>query len=287
MKKRTLLFTMFAGLLYITLSSNKNGPAAAGTGIALGCPGAIHASCADAGCHDDGATNATFIDSILVKDKVTGAYVTSYIPGKMYSISVNAHNSNLLSHFGFQAVIFDAQNANAGTFTATMPGTAVRTSNSIRVVEHTAPITSSVAILKAEFDWLAPAKNTGPVTLYTMINAVNFNLDNTGDQVSPQATLVISENTNSGVGNIDNTVTLTAYPNPVHNLLNIKIDNGTAGTYQVNSYDMTGRVIYTKEVKLNSGLQETYINTKGWPAGLYQVQIVKDVQSNIVPVLKQ
>jgi len=284
MKKKSLLFTLFAGITYLTLSSNATGPITNNNGVVIGSPGANKTSCGDAGCHTGGATNSTIIDSVIVRDKSTNAVVESYVPGKTYAISINAHNSNLLGKFGYQALILNSSNGNAGTLTATQANTAVKTANSFKVVEHTATLTGS-AILRAEFEWTAPAAQTGSVTIYGMINAVNNNNQNTGDQVSPQATKVLAENLN--VSDIDNAISLKAYPNPMHNQLKLDIENASAGTYNISAYDLMGRVVYNSELKVNTATQNILINTKDWAAGMYQLQIQKDGLKHVIPVVKQ
>lgn len=286
MKKKSLLFTIFAGIVYLSLSSNASGPITNNNGVAIGSPGANKTSCSDGTtCHTGGATNGTIIDSVIVRDKSTNAIVESYSPGKTYAISVNGHNANLLSKFGFQALMLKGDNTNAGTLTATMANTAVKTANSFKVVEHTAVITSAIAILRAEFEWTAPPANTGAVTLYSMINAVNGNSASSGDQVSTQITKTLAENLS--IGDVENSISLTAYPNPVNNLLKLKMENAASGKYQVSAFDMTGRLVYNNELNVVSASQESHINTKTWPAGLYQLSITKDGQKHIIPIVKQ
>lgn len=286
MKKKSLLFTLFAGIVYLSLSSNASGPITNNNGVAIGSPGANKASCGDGStCHTGGAANGTIIDSVIVRDKSSNAVVESYSPGKTYKISVNAHNANLLSHFGYQALMLKADGTNAGTLTATQANTAVKTANSFKVVEHTSVLNSSVAILRAEFEWTAPAANTGAVTIYSMINAVNNNTLSTGDQVSQQITKTLSENLN--VGDVENSITLNAYPNPVNNQLKLKIENAVAGTYQISAFDLNGRIVFTKEMKLNTASQEAYINTKDWSAGVYQLVVSKDGLKHVMPIVKQ
>jgi hypothetical protein len=286
MKKKSLLFTLLAGIVYLSLSSNASGPITNNNGVVIGSPGANKQSCSDGTtCHTGGASNGTIIDSVIVRDKSTNAVVESYVPGKTYAISVNAHNANLLSHFGYQALVLTGTNTNAGVLTATQASTAVKTANSYKVVEHTGVLTSSIAILRAEFEWTAPAKNTGAVTIYSMMNAVNNNALSSGDQVSQQITKTLSENLS--VGDVENSISLNAYPNPVINLLKLKMENAGTGKYLISAFDMTGKLVYNSELNVVSASQETHINTKTWSAGLYQLSITKDGQKHVIPIVKQ
>lgn len=66
---------------------------------------------------------------------------------------------------------------------------------------------------------------------------------------------------------VENTV--TAYPNPTKNFVNIKIENSTEFTGLINIFNSYGKKIHS-QMLLNSS-KELTINTSNWPLGIYYV----------------
>ena len=65
---------------------------------------------------------------------------------------------------------------------------------------------------------------------------------------------------------------ITVYPNPASNEVNIRWNNGaynTTGTLKV--YNMTGQQVYAAETESNSSALQLSVN--GWPAGVYSIQL--------------
>ncbi len=143
-------------------------------------------TCAASGCHDDGKINS---GSALLKVKF-GDDITSYVPGKVYPITVKIADSGV-NRFGFQIVALkNSDNMNAGVMSVMDLDRTQIVSNDIalqdrKYVTYTNQGTEPSAPGEGEWtmNWTAPDKSEGPVTLY--IASVSANNDNTdkGDHV--------------------------------------------------------------------------------------------------------
>jgi hypothetical protein len=71
------------------------------------------------------------------------------------------------------------------------------------------------------------------------------------------------------------------YPNPVSDVLNVKIRLATTEHLHIQVTDMQGRLIYRKTRLVRNGADEVNINTKSWPAQSYSI-IVTDSNNKIL-----
>lgn len=284
MKQRILLFTATAGIALATLMSNDQGAGTAGNGNRTGGPGAT-GTCSDGSCHAaaGGATTGT----IEIRKKSAGlssSVVTSYQGDTTYIVTVRCVNSGKTS-FGFQMETLDGTNTNAGTFTM---NSHIHTKNlaSKLLVEHASPISAGTGGDTTSFEWKAPSSGKGTITFYGRVNACTVN-GQPGDDIPSAAITVPLTEASAGVATVANEVSIKAYPNPVTNFLNIKLENVSSGVYTINVFDLRGRNINTKEVKVNSNELETYLDAHKWANGMYHVEILKDDFRKVIPVMKQ
>ncbi len=193
MKKKIILFPFIAAILYVTLSSNATGPGHTSGRDATGAIGA--AGCTGAGCHS--ATANTGIQ-LNVEIDSAGTPVTSYYAGQTYSITITGVNNttNVLPKFGFQMEVVKL--AGAGTASAVNAGTIATTGlpafcqnttlGSRHLVEHAnrlSPASGTGAtgtVYTETISWTAPATSgTGSIKIFSTLNAVNFDLNTSGD----------------------------------------------------------------------------------------------------------
>lgn len=181
MKKKIILLPLFGALLYTLLSSYSSGPATVGSLERSGATGT--ASCGGSGCHSSSATSTTTVSVTLLS---SGTPVTTYTPGGSYTIQISGaqtSSSFTLPRFGFQlTAISNATGSPASVGTLSAPsGCSLRTISGIKIVEHSSPITAtsgsggSGTTYVINVPWTAPASGTGCVTLYGILNAVNYN----------------------------------------------------------------------------------------------------------------
>lgn len=323
MKKRILLFTATAGICTLTLSSYEFGPAASGfecTGAdatsGLGNP----TGCVGSSCHGTavtpGITVTLELDSAGITTSSTALGTGHYKPGITYTVKIIGTNTTTdsLPYFGFQVAATKGAAAaatpvNAGTLQSSGLPTGLQYSPAsahtplefyANVVEHSSPRpatsgTGTTGTTYVEtFTWTAPAIGTGTVSLWGAINAVthiNPATPTAGDKSNTNH-LVLNETDSTiavshvSVANITNDINISVFPNPVSNNLNLQINNGPAGNYSIQAFDLLGNCISTGNIEVSGTNQTTNINTSGWAPGLYQVVIQGNGNSQIVRVVK-
>lgn len=237
MFKKSLLFSLTLSLAYFATTSYQSGYALGGKNGSGA--GTSTASCSP--CH--GSSSSNTIGTITVIDKTTSLPVTKYTPLKTYTVTLAGTNTVLLPKFGFQVAVTNAAKASVGTLTATSTtNTAVRTVSAIKIIEQSTAIAGTTAgVYTISFDWTAPAKGTGDVTFYGIINAVNANnTDDSGDDPSFGITKLLNEEINSGINENKALTAHNIYPNPCQNTLNIE---GLTSTTPVSVLDLLGKEV--------------------------------------------
>ena len=66
---------------------------------------------------------------------------------------------------------------------------------------------------------------------------------------------------------------IVVYPNPVSDVLNLKVSLLSTQHIHVQVTDMQGRVLYRKTKLVRGGTEEININTKSWPAQSYSIRV--------------
>jgi hypothetical protein len=158
LNKLHIIYIFVATIGLWTLSSNSTGIKGVST---TGCGG---------GCH--GTINSA---TSISMDFDGNSSLTSYTPGKKYTIVLNIDNSNLIGTATAKAG-FDL-NFSSGTLSNTPAGTAL----TARELNHTTPKAMTSGSASFTFDWTAPAAGSGNVTINIAANGVNGTGDVTGD----------------------------------------------------------------------------------------------------------
>lgn len=276
--KKILLFSATIGIGSLALTSNSGGPGAAGNGNRTGSTGTA-ANCSSGGCHS--ASSAKTTGTFAIRVKSSSAVVTDgkYLPGTVYVVTLAGINTTLLSKFGFQATVTKADKSLAGTLTATAAGTAVRTSLSPNVIEHSSTRTGTSGAYSVEFDWTAPAKGAGTVTFYGIINAVNGNSSqDSGDEPSNGFTLSLTEGTPASIAAAPVNSTVKIFPNPCSNYLTV--EGLSAKTFTARVADLAGRVIINAQ-------SEGTIDVAALQNGIYVLTITTDAGQQTSTFVKQ
>jgi hypothetical protein len=282
MKKKLILFSTVLGMGYLALSSYTIKPYFYGYGNCTGSP-STSASCGSGGCHTTSATTTN--NGISLVDKVTGAAVTAgnYTPGKVYIATLSGTNSSSLAKFGFQVCVVNSTGtADVGLITATNANSVsdVYTGSAIHILEQkTGPLAGTSGAYSVSFDWTAPAKGTGAVNFYSVINAVNGNGKESGDAVSAKVTSTFSENT-TAINESKLNLISKIYPNPASNVLNIE---GLSNTKDltVGIYNIIGQQI------MNPTLSQSSIDVSNLSAGIYVLRVSNGTQQEAITFTKQ
>jgi hypothetical protein len=270
-----------AGLigLCILLQSKKNGPATALNLQVTGAPG--EGTCANSNCHTSGAFNPTLSMSMF-----DGANLAiKYEPGKTYTLKItNSPISGMPARYGFQAVSLSSANNQAGEWGTTPTGMAQKTVSGRKYIEHSEPAVNGVF----ELPWVAPAAGTGDVTFYAASIAANNNNQTSGDGTKAN-TLVIQElgGTSSTDEPGQDFANLEVMPNPVDDMLNLRITSRQAGSHKINIFSATGALLKNAPVNLQAGQTLTSIPVSELAPGLYFVQLCGDGHMTGVQMLKK
>jgi hypothetical protein len=283
MKQKTLLFSAFAGILYLTLSSNDIGPAHAGNGDRTGRLGST-LTCASSNCHTGTIGTTTCTIEIRRKDwGASSAPVNGYILGKTYLVTVKGDNSSALPKYGFQLTAVNGSST-PGTFGSFPANVGAKAVGSAMLVEHTMPLSGSSGLYQTTFEWTAPTTTAGAITFWGIMNAVDGTGNENGDRTSASVSVVLADVTS--VGNVTAENSINVYPNPFTTKLNIKVENAAPGTYTVNAYDIHGKKLISNEVRLTSANNEATLNTTEWSHGVYFVQIINGEVQKTMQVIK-
>jgi hypothetical protein len=159
LNKLHIIYIFVAAIGLWTLPSNSTGKMGVST---TGCGGV--------GCH--GTVNSA---TSISMDFDGNSSLTSYTPGKKYTIVLNIDNSNLIGTATAKAG-FDL-NFSSGTLSNTPAGTMLMT----RELHHTTPKAMTSGSASFTFDWTAPAAGSGNVTINIAANGVNGTGDANGD----------------------------------------------------------------------------------------------------------
>ncbi len=131
----------------------------------------------------------------------------SIMPNTTYPITVTVTRTNSVPQLaGFQMVVLDDSNNNAGTLSNPGPGSTIQTSGGRTYHEHNPaqPYTNNMATFTV--DWTSPASGSGTITMYAAANLANDNGSNSGDAI---VTTTASGNFMGGGGTITVVVTGT------------------------------------------------------------------------------
>jgi len=235
-----------------------NGAPAASTGAPL------EKHCAASGCHSDFQLNS---GSAQVFFSV-GNGETQYEPGKTYPVTVSVSEPGIV-RFGFQVVVLNNNNTNAGTIQITEP---VRTQivpgfgniSDRKYVTYTFDGTSAVSagLGKWTFDWTAPENNEGNVTFYlACISADNDGTD-MGDYCFTRTLALNAPPVVADGWNI--------YPSASSSIFNVQCFGTAIECLKIFSTD--GKKVYEKN-NIEPGTSNCELNN---PCGVYFVSVTQN-----------
>ncbi len=119
---------------------------------------------------------------------------------------------------------------------------------------------------------------------YIMIDGFNFN----GALSDGEFCLLITRQTGIGVNeNIPGkNVSLTAYPSPAKDILNIEFTNAVSSNAVISVTDNIGRTVQSNTIGATQGLNKTSVNVKSLAAGSYMVNVKTNEGSRTVKFIK-
>ena len=285
MKKKVLLLAG-AAFLALGLSSYSDGP---GNHASLNCTAAGGpGNCAGSGCHSPNNSNTTV--QLTISNSIGGPQVTYYTPSVVYYVKLTGVNGSSMPGYGFQVAAVSGGNVQAGSFiigSSTDQHTTPLISG-LQLMENKRliPYTTSPGVYEADFQWTAPAPGAGTVTLYSLLLAADGDGTEAGDQPNAGTPVVLREAGGSYVSELTKNLSITAYPNPVQNKLQLSFSNAASGVYTVKVYDMSGKALMSTNLELNANTSAYNLNTTDLKAGIYQIQIIGNNLLRTIPLIK-
>jgi len=214
MKKNILFFAVT--ILSLALMSNQRGRGSA-SGPATGAPEENRGTCGNSGCHSSGSFNPALDVKLLDLD---GNQVDEYLPRENYTVSLKINHTGLPAGYGFQMVCLnDDENLPINNF-FDLPQSvkAITLMVNRQYVEHS----TRIPVDSISIPWIAPEKETGPVTFYVAANAVNGNSSPSGDGTDNGA-FSFNEALGSSTTELDQS-SIVVYPNPATDIIRFDSD---------------------------------------------------------------
>lgn len=232
-----------------------------------GAPG--NNTCASAGCHNSFGLNTGSGELSLE----TNIPVSGFSPGETYAITVKIKQAGS-PIFGFQSLLFGEEvQTGVGTVVIT-DATRTRTisSSGSTYAEQTKAGSASVDSAIWSFDWVAPEKGTGDVTLYTAALAANGNGNRQGDRVYT-TNFQFFENLTASLEELSEIAEANLYPNPTTDFLTLNLSLVESTPIQWTISDLQGRTWQQGETSTLTSGWNTRFDLTVLPAGLYQLEI--------------
>jgi len=242
MNKKLLILIPMAGLVGLTFMSNTTEnfekyhvdgitftdlSGASQTGV-TGAPG--EANCTQ--CH-----TGTVVAADATNGMTTTA--TTYQVGQTYSFAIGslANATN-----GFQMTVLDNNNNKVGSFVAGAANTSIQSAGGKEYINQSSK-TQAWAV-----EWVAPATDMGPLTVYYAMNSTNNNNGTSGDVVYVGTHSLTFDGTNGLTNHQKQDEKVNLFFNAKANELNVKYSLKEKSNLMVQVVDLSGKVI--EEVKL-------------------------------------
>ncbi|MBN4065912.1 T9SS type A sorting domain-containing protein [Candidatus Amoebophilus asiaticus] len=246
MKKQSVYVSIMTFALLIISYQNvitfTGGPPAGKTGA----PGDV--TCISSSCHS-GTVNTgsgTPIITIVGGD-------TTYLDSQTYTITVSITQTSI-TKFGFQIVVLDATNSNAGTVTITdATNTKTVALSGKTYVEHTSAGSTSNSW---SFDWKSPSTDVGAITFYAALNAANGDLTAANDDIYTTSLSINPDPTLSVFTRYDReNPKFNVYPNPASEYIHFNYSESiNGGTLYLT--DLAGRQIQNWQIQSIAGIHD-------------------------------
>lgn len=271
-------YTLFVlSALCLLFVNNSNGPAEVQgidrTGSPLS-PGPCQA------CHGSGA----FSPGIEVAMLDGSDPIDTYEPGKTYTLRVTATHSGSPAGFGFQAVALQSDDSQAGNFTNPGDDVQITPLNGRQYPEQSNRSNTNTF----EVDWQAPETGTGEVDIYASIVVANGGSGSGGDgSVFLNTPVSLSEGVVSAINTHSLLESLSVFPNPVQEELNLSIGSKENAAYLLTIHNLQGQMVNSRQIELIRGEQLFSMNVSDLPSGVYTLMVTDGERSSSRKILKR
>ena len=232
-----------------------------------GAPG--ESSCTD--CHA-GSTNDGSTTSSLTYSGINNEYQ----PGNTYNMTLSINNGS--NKNGFQVVALEnSGNSNAGALSVTDPtNTSAITGSGNTYINQTANGTTQTTW---DFDWTAPAANTGDVTLYYSYNVTNSDGGTGGDQIYLGQLTLQEEATSTSIQTprAELNESFNVYYNNSSDQIQLEFNNAFHSSLAfVKVFNINGRCVQVEQFSINAGKNQLITQPLLVAKGIYMVSLFLD-----------
>jgi hypothetical protein len=237
MKQKLTLSTFLGLFVYLVVLANSNGypnDVSGSTASTSGCN-------AGGNCHGAAATT---LDPTVELDSA-GVSVSGYVPGQSYTVKITAKQFGAFTKFGYQVSCVKATGAGtasavaAGTW-GTLPVGSKKVSSSSPAVGHGTILGVANNAYTVIIPWTAPAKGTGTVNLYGILNAL-ANQGSNAWQNTPVVSIAERSSPNS-ISQVTADAGIKLYPSPSQGVFTLECPHAD-GTELVIT-DLAGRIVH-------------------------------------------
>jgi hypothetical protein len=225
-------------------------------------------NCSASGCHSDAIVTPSAVNNATL---VFSSQDSSYVPGALYTITVQTKGTTPSVKFGFEcASIKDNGNLNVGEFSITDLNP-IRTqtlsypsgSETRYSVTHTSDGTPAMSANFNQwvFAWKAPPVNEGTITFYYATNCTNNSGTELGDAIFLN-TFQIHPANPSLVKELHDQYELQTGFDQESNSFNLKFDLKGTRPVQISILDINGKTIYQGSAENLSNEQNKQIKLK-------------------------
>lgn len=274
---------VLAAFIILTLSAYHGGPATGGIGNQTGSPGA--GNCGN--CHN-GGTDTTFSSiSIRKKGHPSGDSIRYYTASETYVITIRGKH-NTYNTFGYQMLLLDTNKIPKGKFISFGNYGHGHPLSNPNIAENNTRIKADTSgWFEDVLEWQSPTKSSGKLTLYAIVNAVDYDGKPSNDKVGNTMSITLQDSippgidTSTGIGNKITQPYISIYPNPANNVMNIYTNNDHSDL-KLSLFDIHGRHISKYTIYQHTNIMS--INTSSIADGYYILAVSDTKHSKIVLV---
>jgi len=260
---------VLAAFIILTLSAYHGGPATGGIGNQTGSPGA--GNCGN--CHNGGADTTFSTISNRKKVQISGDSIRYYTASQTYVITIRGRHSTYTT-FGYQMLLLDSNNTPKGKFTSFGSYGHGHPQASPNIAEHYTRIPAdTTGWFKDVLEWQSPKTSSGKLTLYAIVNAVDYDGKPSNDKAGNTMSITLQDSippgidTSTSIGNTFMQPDISIYPNPADAIVHIQTNQLFPALLTV--YNTSGKPIYQKLLLT----KKNTISTTSFPVGTYYITI--------------
>jgi hypothetical protein len=220
-------------------------------------------TCAVSGCHSDAVINQ---DSGIVNQLLFSSNDTTYIPGNVYTLTLQVTESHT-QKFGFELVALeDSSDTNTGTFailetTRTQQVSHLNGTSDVRysMTHKTAGTltTSTAGAIQWRMQWTAPSTNVGTITFWYTTNCTNNDGFETGDYLFLSSFQIKPFTPPNPVGMKEQAKNknLNVYYDRELQAINLRYASDRSQNGEVIIFDSNGKLVLEQSIHSNAGDQ--------------------------------